>query len=155
VARALGKPQETVIAPQTSCSEPRPAVAVPYVDSAGVGLLGRPPTGEDTQAGIDITRHILRGSTPAFSEEAGFNFYADRQIITNPTQLLNLYNNNQVDLTEMLRMLDDQAFDTVIFRAQFYPPPVLEMIGDRYQTVDLIEMNGFVYCILTPRGFDS
>ncbi|MGD8856905.1 MAG: hypothetical protein PVG33_11290 [Chloroflexota bacterium] len=155
VADALGKPTETVIAPQTSCSESRAAVAVPYVDSAGVGLLGRPPNREDTEAGIRITQHILQGNTPAFSEEAGFNFYAGREIITNPTQLLNLYNNNQVDLTEMLHMLDDQDFDTVIFRAQFYPPPILEMIGDRYQTVDLIEMNGFVYCVLTPRDMES
>jgi hypothetical protein len=55
----------------------------------------------------------------------------------------------------MLAMLDHQAFDTVIFRAQFYPPPVLEMIGDRYETVDLIEMNGYVYCVLNPRELDS
>jgi hypothetical protein len=54
----------------------------------------------------------------------------------------------------MLSMLDEQAFDTVIFRAQFYPPPVLEMIGDRYETVDLIEMNGFVYCLLAPKEPD-
>ncbi len=155
LAETLGKPSETVIAPQTSCSEARPAVAVPYVDSAGVGLLGRPPTRADEEAGQRIAQHILRGDTPAFSEEAGFNFYAGREIITNPTQLLNLYNNNQVNLAQMLNMLDEQAFDTVIFRAQFYPPPVLEMIGDRYETIELIEMNGFVYCILGPKDFES
>ena len=156
IAEALGKPTETLIAPQTSCSEPRPAVGVPYVDSAGVGLLGRPPTQADTEAGILITRNIEQGGeTAAFSEEAGFGFYAGRDIVTNPTQLLNLYNNGQVDLTEMLAMLDAQAFDTVVFRAQFYPPPVLEMISSRYETSALIEMNGFVYCILTPREIDS
>jgi hypothetical protein len=154
IAEALGKPSETHIAPQTSCSEPRPAVAVPYVDSAGVGLLGRPPTKADTEAGALIASQVEQGNTPAFSEEAGFNFYVDRDVITNPTQLLNLYNNNQVDLTEMLSMLDEQVFDTVIFRAQFYPPPVLEMIGDRYETVDLVEMNGFVYCLLAPKEPD-
>jgi hypothetical protein len=72
-------------------------------------------------------------------------------VITNPTQLLNLYNNNQVDLTEMLAMLDAQTFDTVVLRAQFYPPPVLDMIGQRYETHELIQMNGFVYCIMRPR----
>ena len=55
-----------------------------------------------------------------------------RAIITNPTQLLNLYNNNQVDITEMVGMLNEQAFDTIVLRAQFYPPPVLDAIGQQY-----------------------
>jgi hypothetical protein len=152
VATALGKPAEVMIRPQTSCSEGRDPVPIPYVDSAGVTLLGRPPNEQDTAAGIEIANFILEGETAAFSEEAGFNFYAGRDIITNPTQLLNLYNNNEVDLTEMLAMLDSQSFDTIIFRAQFYPPPVLDVIGQRYETTNLVEMNGFVYCIMKPRS---
>jgi hypothetical protein len=148
----LGKPTEVMIPPQTSCSDGRPPVPIPYVDSAGITLLGRPPNEQDTAAGITIANFILEGETAAFSEEAGFNFYAGRDIITNPTQLLNLYNNNEVDLTEMLDMLDSQSFDTIIFRAQFYPPPVLDVIGQRYETTNLVEMNGFVYCIMRPRS---
>ncbi len=72
-------------------------------------------------------------------------------MVTNPTQLLNLYNNQAVDLTEMVAMLDRQAFDTVVLRAQFYPGPVLDVIGQRYETTDLIQMNGFVYCVMRPR----
>lgn len=151
VAGLLGKPTEVSIAPQTSCSAPRPPEPVPYVDSSGVGLLGRPPTAQDTAAGKTIAAYVLRGESAAFSEEAGFNLYAGRDVVTNPTQLLNLYQNNRVDLTEMLAMLDDQAFDTVILRAQFYPAPILDMIGQRYQTTDLVSMNGFVYCIMEPR----
>lgn len=151
VARALGKPTEVSIAPQTSCSAPRPPESIPYVDAAGVSLLGRPPTAADTAAGKAIAAQILLGETAAFSEDAGFNFYAGRDVVTNPTQLLNLYNNNEVDLTEMLAMLDEQAFDTVVLRAQFYPPPVLDMLGQRYETKELIQMNGFVYCIMRPR----
>lgn len=150
VAAALGKPVQTEIALQTSCSDPQPPITVPYVDSAGVGLVGRPPSRRDREAGLEIAEHVRQGSTAAFSEEAGFNFRAGRDIVTNPTQLLNLYNNNQVDLTEMIDMLDRQQFDTVIYRAQFYPPPILEIIGQRYQTTKLVEMNGFVYCILEP-----
>lgn len=152
IASALGKPAEVSIAPQTSCSAPRPPESIPYVDSAGVGLLGRPPNRQDTEAGKEIAAHILRGNTASFSEEAGFNLYTGRDVVTNPTQLLNLYLNNQVDLSQMLSMLDDQEFDTVILRAQFYPPPVLDMIGQRYETTDLIAMNGFVYCIMEPRS---
>lgn len=152
IAATLGKPTEVHIAPQTSCSAPRPPEAVPYVDSGGVGLLGRPPTAADTAAGQRIAERILRGDSAAFSEEAGFNLYAGRDVVTNPTQLLNLYQNGQVDLTEMVSMLDEQAFDTVILRAQFYPPPVLDVIGQRYETTDLVQMNGFVYCIMEPRS---
>ncbi|MCA9873007.1 MAG: hypothetical protein KC441_05115, partial [Anaerolineales bacterium] len=151
IAAALGKPTEVWIAPQTSCSAPRDPEMIPYVDSAGVSLLGRPPTAADTAAGIQIADFVSAGHTAAFSEDAGFNFYAGRDIVTNPTQLLNLYNNNQVDLTDMLDMLNNQAFDSVILRAQFYPPPVLDAIGQQYETVELVQMNGFVYCLMRPR----
>lgn len=151
IAQALGRPTEVMIAPQTSCSAPRDPVAIPYVDDAGVSLLGRPPNAADTAGGIAITELIAQGETAAFAEDAGFNLYLGRDVITNPTQLLNLYNNNAVDLTEMLAMLDAQTFDTIVLRAQFYPPPVLDMIGQRYETTDLVEMNGFVYCVMRPR----
>ena len=152
IAQAFGRPTEVMIAPQTSCSAPRDPIAIPYVDDAGVSLLGRPPNAADTAGGLAITELIKQGETAAFAEDAGFNLYLGRDVITNPTQLLNLYNNNAVDLTEMLAMLDMQAFDTIVLRAQFYPPPVLEMIGQRYETTDLVEMNGFVYCIMRPRS---
>lgn len=151
IAHALGKPTEVWIAPQTSCSAPREAVRIPYVDSAGVSLLGRPPNAQDTAAGQAIAALIAEGEMAAFSEDAGFNLYLGRDVITNPTQLLNLYNNNAVDLTEMITLLNQQAFDTVVLRAQFYPPPVLDAIGQQYETTDLVEMNGFVYCVMRPR----
>ncbi len=151
IANALGKPSEVWIAPQTSCSTPRDPEPIPYVDAAGVSLLGRPPSSADTAAGIEIANFVAEGKTAAFSEDAGFNFYLGREIITNPTQLLNLYNNNQVDLTEMLAMLNNQKFDSVVLRAQFYPPPVLDAIGQQYETVELVQMNGFVYCLMRPR----
>jgi hypothetical protein len=151
IAAALGKPTEVAIAPQTSCSAPRDPETIYYVDSGGVSLLGRPPNQADTEAGKQIAAFVAQGNTPAFAEDAGFNFYIDREIITNPTQLLNLYNNNQVDLTEMVAMLNDQAFDSIVLRAQFYPSPVLDAIGQQYETVELVQMNGFVYCLMRPR----
>ncbi|MFQ5433628.1 MAG: hypothetical protein ACE5FD_02025 [Anaerolineae bacterium] len=152
IASALGKETAVYIPPQTSCSAPRPEERIPYVDAAGVSLLGRPPGPADTAAGIAITDLIAEGETAAFAEDAGFNFYLGRDIVTNPTQFLNLYKNGVVDLTEMLAMINGQAFDTVVLRAQFYPPEVLDAIGQQYQTTDLIQMNGFVYCVMTPRG---
>ena len=38
----------------------------------------------------------------------------------------------------------------VIFRAQFYPDPVLQAIGQNYTTVETVCMNGFNYAILLP-----
>ena len=151
VAQALGRPTEVMIAPQTSCSAALPPQAVPYVDAVGATLLGRPPNAADTAAGKQIAALIAQGRTAAFAEDAGFNLFLGRDVVTNPTQLLNLYNNNAVDLTEMLGMLDRQEFDTVVLRAQFYPGPVLDIIGQRYVTTDLVPMNGFVYCIMQPR----
>jgi hypothetical protein len=150
-AAALGKPTEIYVPPQTSCSAPRPAERVPYVDSVGPTLLGRPPNAQDTAAGRQIAAMIAASGKAAFSEEAGFNLYAGQDVVTNPTQLLNLYQANAVDLTEMLNMLDEQQFDLIVLRAQFYPWPVLEMIGQRYATTDLVQMNGFVYCVMQPR----
>jgi hypothetical protein len=115
---------------------------IPYVDAAGVSLLGRPPNQADTDAGKEIARWVALGETAAFAEDAGFNFYVGRDVVTNPTQLLNLYNNGAVDISEMVEMLDQQAFDTIVLRAQFYPPPVLDTIGQRYETVELVQMNG-------------
>ena len=152
IAQALGKPTEVWIAPQTSCSADRPPERIPYVDSGGVSLLGRPPNRADREAGIKITELIAAaGETAAFGEDAGFNLYLGRDVVTNPTQLLNLYNNGAVDLSEMLTMLEAQAFDSVVLRAQFYPPPVLDVIGQQYETTDLVQMNGFVYCFMRPR----
>ncbi len=151
VATALGQPTTVAIAPQTSCSAPRPPEPIPYLDAAGFTLLGRPPTAADTAAGQAIAAWIRQGETAAFSEEAGFNLYVGRDVVTNPTQLLNLYQAGRLDLTNMLDLLERQVFDTVIFRAQFYPPEVLATIGQRYETVALVPMNGFVYCVMQPR----
>jgi hypothetical protein len=152
VASLLGKPTEVQIAPQTSCSAPEPSSPIPYVDSAGVSLLGRPPTSADTAAGIRIAEMVASGETPAFSEDAGFNLYTGRDVVTNPPYLLNLYENDLVDLSGMIDDLNRQQFDTVILRSQFYPMPVLMTIGQKYETTNLVEMNGFVYCIMRPRA---
>jgi hypothetical protein len=56
IARALGRDTYVMIAPQTSCSAARDPERIPYVDDAGVSLLGRPPNQDDIQAGLMITK---------------------------------------------------------------------------------------------------
>ena len=75
IAAAVGQPTYVEIAPQTGCSAPLPTEKVYYVDSAGVSLLGVPPTDQDTEAGHAISALVAATDTPSFSEDAGFNFY--------------------------------------------------------------------------------
>jgi hypothetical protein len=155
IAKLVGYPTEIVIPPQTSCSAPESARAVPYVDAVGPTLLGRAPGKADIVAGERISAHIREANGPALSEEAGFAFRADADVVTNPTQLLNLYLNGMLEMDQMLAMIDDQEFSVIIFRAQFYPDPILQAIGQRYETADTIEMNNFVYCVLKPRSIND
>jgi 4-amino-4-deoxy-L-arabinose transferase-like glycosyltransferase len=154
IARLAGYPAAVSIPPQTSCSAPEAPRPVPYVDSVGHSLLGRPPTAADSAAGRRIAAYI-QADGPALSEEAGFSLYANADVVTNPTQLRNLYLNGRLEMDELLAMIENRQFRVVIFRAQFYPDPILQAIGQHYETTDTIEMNNFVYCVLEPRDPSS
>jgi hypothetical protein len=122
-----------------------------YHDAMGYTQLGHRLTPEDYAAGEEILDYVRTADGPVFSEEAMFNLLVDEPVVTNPTQLLNLYNNGLLDTTEMVERIERQEFGLVIFRAQFYPPPVLEAIGQNYQPVEHVCMNGFYYHLLWPR----
>lgn len=121
-----------------------------YYDTMGYTQLGHPLTVDDYEAGEEIIRHVRAADGPVLSEEAMFSLLAGKPVVTNPTQLLNLYDNGLIDITELVEYIDRQEFDLVILRAQFYPPPVLEAIGQNYQPVEHLCMNGFNYHILWP-----
>ncbi|GAB4451192.1 MAG: hypothetical protein Kow00120_21520 [Anaerolineae bacterium] len=126
-----------------------------FFDSAGwvVGYarLGQIPTEADHAAGWRIVSYIEATEQPVLSEEAGFMLAAGREVVSNPTQLQNLYFNGLYDPTALIDMISAQAFAHVIYRAQFYPPPVLEAVAAAYAPVDTIPMNGFEYVILAPK----
>jgi 4-amino-4-deoxy-L-arabinose transferase-like glycosyltransferase len=123
----------------------------PYYDSIGYTQVGHLPTEEDAAAGDRIVSLIKATGRPALTEEALLALRADQPVVTNPTQLLNLWNNNALDPTELIATIDRQDYGLVVLRAQFYPPPVLQAIGARYEPIDDIVMNGFQYRILAPR----
>jgi hypothetical protein len=125
---------------------------VEYYDAMGYTQLGHPLTSKDYAAGARIMTHVRSAEGPILSEEAMFSILADKPVVTNPTQLLNLYNNGLLDTSDIIDHVNQQAFDLVIFRAQFYPPPVLQAIGQNYRPVDHICMNGFYYHILRPNA---
>jgi len=121
-----------------------------YHDVMGYTQLGHPLTADDYAAGEKILQYVHTAAGPVLSEEAMFSLLAGEPVVTNPTQLLNLYNNNLLDTTELVEYINQQKFGLIIFRAQFYPQPVLEAIGQNYQPVEHVCMNGFYYHILWP-----
>jgi hypothetical protein len=122
-----------------------------YHDAIGYTQLGHLLTADDYAAGEEILNYVRTAGGPVLSEEAMFSLLADEPVVTNPTQLLNLYNNDLLDTTEIVERINRQEFGVIIFRAQFYPQPVLDAIGQHYQPVEHLCMNGFYYHILWPR----
>jgi hypothetical protein len=126
-----------------------------FYDSAGRIAGGYSDIGhlisEQDRINAERIADIIRTSEkPVLSEEAGFSFRAGRDVITNPTQLLNVWLRGQYDGSELIGMIHAQRFGAIILRAQFYPVPVLQAIDHSYRTVDVIPLNGFEYIIKRP-----
>ena len=148
VAQLLGV--ERNVAFHTRQDEP------PFHDSAawlagGYARIGYFVTAADHEAGADIVARIQQMDKPILSEDAGFAIAAGRDVVTNPTQLRNLYLAGAFEGAELLRMLEYQEFGMVILRAQFFPPQVLEAMGQAYAHEETVYMNGFDYLLLYPR----
>jgi hypothetical protein len=140
VARALG------VAGRSSYAD------YPYYDAVGYTQVGHLLLERDYEAGRRIMAYVHETEGPILSEEAAFTMLSGKPVVTNPTQLLNLYNNGMLDTSELEAMIREEAFGLVIMRAQFYPPPVLAAIGEHYGLVEHIPMNGFTYIIMKPLG---
>jgi len=123
---------------------------VQYHDAMGYTQLGHLLTADDYVAGEEVLDYVHTTDAPVFSEEAMFSLLAGEPVVTNPTQLLNLYNNDLLNTTEIVERINRQEFGVVIFRAQFYPHPVLDAIGQNYKPVEHLCVNGFYYHILWP-----
>lgn len=117
----------------------------------GYANIGHFVTAADVEAGRRIVEMIVQSEKPVLSEEAGFVLQAGREVITNPTQLLNLDKKGLYNGSALIQMIESQAFGLVILRAQFYPERVLQAIGRAYHHAETVEMNGFSYLILRPR----
>ncbi len=122
-----------------------------YYDSGGYTQLGHLPADYDYAAAERIQDYVSRAPGPVLTEEATWAMRAGKDVVTNPTQLLNLYKNGLYDPASLIEMINQRAFGVVLLRAQFYPPPVLRAIGQNYRTLASVDMNGFTYQILAPR----
>ena len=116
----------------------------------GYATIGHVPSQTDSNNGWRIVDILRASDLPALSEEAGFSLRADKDVITNPTQLKNLYENDLFDPTNLVNAIRAHDFGVIVFRAQFYPPPVLDAAYEAYYPDDMIVMNGFNYEIWRP-----
>jgi 4-amino-4-deoxy-L-arabinose transferase-like glycosyltransferase len=141
----------------------QPNVMGRHYDSAGyiVGgyaYIGHFVTEDDIANGWRIVEAIESTDAPVLSEEAAFSLLAGREVISNPTQLLNLWNaeiERGIELwngDELVRMLENQEFGLLVFRARFYPTPVLEAVEQYYEISEIIPMNGFDYLLMRPKS---
>lgn len=125
-----------------------------FYDSAGwtegYATIGHVPTQHDIDQGWRIVDILQASDKPAMSEEAGFSLRAGLDVITNPTQLKNLFENDLYDPANLVNAIQSHEFGTVVFRAQFYPPPVLDAVYAAYYPAQTIPMNGFNYEIWQP-----
>ena len=121
-----------------------------FHDAMGYTQLGHLLTPDDYSAGEEILNYVRTADGPTLSEEAMFSLLANQPVVTNPTQLLNLYRKGLLDTSEIVARINQQEFGAIVFRAQFYPQPVLEAIGQNYGPVEHLCMNGFYYHILWP-----
>ena len=119
-------------------------------DTLGYANIGHFVTAEDVENGHYIVSLFQETDDPVMSEEAGFSLVAGREVITNPTQLRNLWLNGLWNGDELLEDIENQVFGMIIFRAQFYPTPVLEAVGRNYELNEVVPMNGFDYMIYRP-----
>ncbi len=115
---------------------------------ARIGYFLKP---EDRAAGDQIVQLIVEADKQALSEEAGFTMAARQDVVTNPTQLRNLYIAGLYQGDQLVTMIEQQQFSLVILRAFFYPPSVLEAIDAHYEVSQTIHMNGFDYFIFQPK----
>ncbi len=132
-----------------------------FYDSAGwlaggYARIGYLLTEADHAAGAQIVQYIQQTDKPVLSEDAGFSIVAGRDVVTNPTQLRNLYLAGQFAGAELARMIEFQEFGLIILRAQFFPPHILEAMGQAYIHNETVFMNGFDYLLLFPRtGYEA
>lgn len=129
--------------------------------ATGYANIGHHVTPADHEAGWYMVEQIKSANGLVLSEEAGFVLMAGlgvENVITNPTQLLNLQlkdvQTGRGDLysgAALVQMINERQFALIILRARFYPTNILIAIDTHYAVNETVAMNGFSYELLRPR----
>ncbi len=117
----------------------------------GYADIGHLTNAADVAAGEELVALVREAAGPVLSEDASFSLLAGKDVVTNPTQLLNLANNGLYQGDALAAMIRGQEFGLIILRAAFFPGVVLDAIGAAYEPTGSIAMNGFDYILYRPR----
>jgi hypothetical protein len=141
--------------------EPKSGHRYPLYDSAdwtvGYAVTGHFPSAADVENGWRIVERVRQAQGLVMSEDAGFSIQAEREVITNAVQLRNLWEIDQTgelglyNPSNLLDMIENQAFGLIIRRGDFFPIPVLVAIDMYYMLDETIPMNGFDYQLWIPK----
>lgn len=123
----------------------------PYYDSSGYTQLGHLLDQQDAINAWALVEELRKHPGPLLTEEAMLSLNAGREVVTNPTQLLNLSKNDMLDTTEIIERIDRREFGAIVLKAFFYPEDVKEAFGRSYRMVGSIRINGFDYYLLLPK----
>ena len=118
----------------------------------GYADIGHLTNEADIVAGEELVALARAAEGPVLSEDASFSLLAGKDVVTNPTQLLNLANNGLYRGDALVAMIRQQGFGLIILRASFFPGVVLDAIGAAYEPTRSIQMNGFDYILYRPRN---
>jgi hypothetical protein len=134
----------------------QPNTKYAFYDSAGriaggYADIGHLTTAADVEAGWRLVEIVRAADGYAMTEDASFSLLAGRDAVGNPTQLLNLAMNDLYDSTELIALIEAQAFGVIIFRGQLYPIDVLQAIATYYAPSETVAMNGFEYIVMRPK----
>lgn len=117
----------------------------------GYADIGHLTSAADIAAGEVLVTLARSVDGPVLSEDAAFSLLAGKDVVTNPTQLLNLANNGLYRGDALVDMIHEQRFGLIILRASFFPSVVLDAIGAAYERTGSVSMNGFDYLLHRPR----
>lgn len=113
--------------------------------------LGHDATPADWTAGDQIVAFAAAARGPVLSEAAGFVLAGGGEVVGNPMLLRGLSNHGLYDVGPLTDALRGHAIRRVILLGQWYPPEVLQVIGERYVQVGRVEVAGNVYLLYEPR----
>ncbi len=123
----------------------------PYYDRIGYTQLGHLLDKQDTANAWALVEELRKHPAPVWSEEAMFTLNADMDVVSNPTQLLNLAKNGMLDTHDMITRIEKREFGAIVLKAFFYPEDVKAAFGRAYRMVGSIKINGFDYYLLLPK----
>ncbi|MFZ4815002.1 MAG: ArnT family glycosyltransferase [Phototrophicaceae bacterium] len=136
---------------------PRHLAPKTFYDSAGREVggyadIGHFTTPEDATAGWQLVELLRTTELPVITEDASFSLLAGKQVVTNPTQLRNLWLNGMFEGDALYAMVLNQEFGFIVYRAAFYPQDFLNAVATAYIVDDSasIRMNGFNYVVFRP-----